>query len=341
MEILINKIRKQTTGIRLAAKIAYMWPDRFNWIPFCLLLVTFSGCGDTAYPAGARYHFQPYVVLEGTDKVTTYSLPSDKSEQLDELLLPFFGTPREPAVKLENAQADLDTLQLSSEQMSLGSKLFLSQCALCHGKEGNGLGKSADKLDPKPRDFRHGKFKYVSTVRMEEGGHANTGQATYPSRADLFRTIKHGLPGSGMSSFNQDDKRIEALVSYVIHLALRGQVEYRLTRFWLEEDEKPNEKDVARELREILTQWAGDARHTVTPSVPWEEIEREGNSTQWAHGKQLFLGKAGCIDCHGKSGKALLEEVPSIAAMKDDWGKPIKPRSFVSDSFRGGDQPID
>ncbi len=304
----------------------------------CLAL---SGCGDAAYPAGAKYHFQPYTTLEGTDKVVQYTLPEERSEQLDELLLPFFGTPRDPLVKLDDAVDDLNSLQLTPEKMALGSKLFLSQCAQCHGKEGNGNGKSAITLNPKPRDFRQGKFKYVSTARLDDAGKPDTGKASYPARMDLHRTIKMGLPGSGMSSFDQADERIEAIVSYVMHLSLRGQVEYRLTRFWLEEDEKPGEKDVAKELKEIVKQWASDAKNSVTPSVPWEEIEREGTSTGWAKGKDLFLNKAGCVDCHGKNGKALVEEVPNIAAMKDDWGSPIKPRSFVSESFRGGNRPID
>lgn len=300
-----------------------------------------SGCGDAAYPAGAKYYFQPYTVLEGTDKVVQYTLPEERSEQMDELLLPYFGTPRDPKVKFDELQDDLNSLQLSPEKLALGSKLFLSQCALCHGKEGNGNGKSAMTLNPKPRDFRHGKFKYVSTVRNDDAGKPDTGRASYPARADLHRTIEMGLPGSGMSAFAQAPERIEALVSYVIHLSIRGQVEYRLTRFWLEEDEKPSEKDVAREMKEIIKLWASDAKNTVVPSVPWEEIEREGNATQWAKGKDLFLNKAGCIDCHGKNGKALVAEVPNIAAMKDDWGSPIKPRSFVSESFRGGNRPID
>ena len=70
-------------------------------------------------------------------------------------------------------------------------------------------------------------------------------------------------------------------------------------------------------------------------------IEREGKAIQWAKGRELFLTKAGCIDCHGKDGKANPEELKNIAAMKDDWGGAIKPRSFVSEPFRGGDRPID
>lgn len=299
-----------------------------------------SGCSD-AYPESARYKFQPYTVLEGTDTVKQYTLPDDKAKQLDELVLPTFGTPLKPQVKLDEVQNELNELQLTPEKMALGSKLFLAQCAHCHGKEGSGNGKSALTMNPKPRDYRMGKFKYVSTVRKDDDGKPDTGRASYPSREDIKRTIKAGLPGAGMTSFDQPEDKLDALASYVIHLALRGQVEYRLTRFWLEEDEKPTEKDVAKELKEIVKLWASDAKASYVPQVPWEEIEREGKATNWAKGKELFLTKAGCIDCHGKNGMAKPEEVPNIAAMKDDWGSPIKPRSFVTETFRGGDRPID
>ncbi|MFO0812344.1 MAG: c-type cytochrome [Gemmatales bacterium] len=306
-----------------------------------LLLIVLPGCGDASYPDSARYHFQPYTMLEGTDTVKTYTLAEDRPEQMDELLLPVFGTPKKPLVQAPGMEAELTELGLTPELMAKGSKLFLVQCSHCHGKEGNGNGKSALTLNPKPRDFRTGKFKYVSTVRSDDDGKPDTGRASYPARLDVHRTIKMGLPGAGMSKFDQPDEQLNAIVSYVIHLSIRGQVEYRLTRFWLEEDEKPGEKDVAKEVKDIVKQWASDAKRSYTPSIPWEEVEREGNATGWAKGKELFLTKAGCIDCHGKDGMANPEELKNIAAMKDDWGAPIKPRSFVSESFRGGDRPID
>lgn len=314
---------------------------RIIQISMVVIAVQLTGCGDATYPESTRYRFQPHTVLEGTDTIKQYTLPDERMPQMDELLQTAFGTPAHPQVKLDEVQNELNELRLTPEMMTKGSSLFLVQCAHCHGKEGNGNGKSAFSLNPKPRDFRQGKFKYVSTVRKDDEGKPDTGRASLPSRADLKRTIRTGLPGAGMTSFEQADDKLEALVSYVIHLSLRGQVEYRLTRFWLEEDEKPSEKDLAKELKELVKQWASDARSSYVPQVPWEEIEREGANTGWAKGKELFLTKAGCIDCHGKNGMAKLEEVPNIAAMKDDWGGAIKPRSFVTESFRGGDRPID
>jgi mono/diheme cytochrome c family protein len=199
-------------------------------------------------------------------------------------------------------------------------------------------------MNPKPRDFRQGKFKYVTTVRKNIKGELDTALASFPARADLHRTIKLGLPGAGMTSFKQDDEQIATIVSYLIHLSLRGQVEYRLTRLWLEdlaEGEKPTDKDLAKELKELVKHWASDNQSVYQPAVPWETVAAEGQKDYWAKGKELFLTKGGCTDCHGKSGTADPKEAPNILAMKDDWGSPIRPRSYLDEPFRGGKNPID
>ena len=52
---------------------------------------------------------------------------------------------------------------------------------------GDGAGPAAAVLDPYPRDFRNGLFKYTSTA----GG-------AKPLREDLLRTLQQGIPGTAM-----------------------------------------------------------------------------------------------------------------------------------------------
>ena len=47
------------------------------------------------------------------------------------------------------------------EQVSRGKPLFAQHCAACHGISGDGAGPTAALLDPYPRDFRNGVFKYM------------------------------------------------------------------------------------------------------------------------------------------------------------------------------------
>lgn len=67
-----------------------------------------------------------------------------------------------------------------------GEQLFAVHCAGCHGVKGDGKGLASAFLFPKPRDFRAGKFRLVSS----DNG--------VPSDADLDSVIRRGMPGSSM-----------------------------------------------------------------------------------------------------------------------------------------------
>jgi len=68
-----------------------------------------------------------------------------------------------------------------------GQKVYLENCAICHGPDGRGNGPSAPSMIPRPRDFTAGAFKYKTTPA-----------GAPPSDADLERVIADGLHASGM-----------------------------------------------------------------------------------------------------------------------------------------------
>src|SRR5262245_45799970 len=68
----------------------------------------------------------------------------------------------------------------SASLVQAGGRIFARQCAPCHGATGAGDGMAAYLLYPKPRNFRKGPFRFVSTW---EG---------VPTDDDLFRTISRG-----------------------------------------------------------------------------------------------------------------------------------------------------
>jgi mono/diheme cytochrome c family protein len=73
-----------------------------------------------------------------------------------------------------------------------GRSIYDFRCAPCHGFEGKGDGAAAMTLDPRPRDFTRGLFKFKSTA---------PGEAV--SDEDLFRTISRGIPGTAMPSWKR------------------------------------------------------------------------------------------------------------------------------------------
>jgi len=90
--------------------------------------------------------------------------------------------------------------------LSLGQAVYERRCAGCHGVKGDGNGPSAKFLDPKPRDFTKGLFKFRSTK----------GKDSLPSDADLYVTITHGLWGTSMPSMHElPDRQRGAVIQFL------------------------------------------------------------------------------------------------------------------------------
>ncbi len=149
-------------------------------------------------------------------------LPADVRQKLDEALVGLFGTPAEPKVA-EIDDAERKTLGLDDAALKEGSRLYRIHCVHCHGVPGDGRGPTGRWINPHPRDFRQGLFKFMS-VDQSDPTKANRP----PRREDLYYTIRNGVEGTAMPAssalLNTDD--INHLVSYVIHLSLRGKAEF-------------------------------------------------------------------------------------------------------------------
>jgi len=68
-----------------------------------------------------------------------------------------------------------------------GENIYLKDCVACHGELGNGKGTASPFMEPKPRDFTMGMYKFRTTASGE-----------LPADADLMRTLERGVPGTQM-----------------------------------------------------------------------------------------------------------------------------------------------
>ncbi len=101
-------------------------------------------------------------------------------------------TPATPqAMDDDSAKALKNPVPASPERIEKGKTVYLQVCAICHGEKGDGNGPLAEGLDPRPRDFTAGKFKFRST-----------NSSSIPLDSDMFRTITRGIPGTSMPSFS-------------------------------------------------------------------------------------------------------------------------------------------
>ncbi|RME73368.1 MAG: cytochrome c [Verrucomicrobia bacterium] len=110
------------------------------------------------------------------------------------------------------------TAQASDEQLAKGKEIYDTRgaCASCHGPEGKGDGAAAAALNPKPRNFAAGDYKY------DTDGDGKTGTAK-----DIANIISKGAAayGGSMLMVARPDitgEDLDALVAYVLSLHKEG-----------------------------------------------------------------------------------------------------------------------
>lgn len=74
------------------------------------------------------------------------------------------------------------------ELLAHGKALFAAQCVACHGAEGKGNGPAAAALNPPPRNFT-------------QAAGPTSGWKNGRKPSQIFKTLKEGIPGTGMASF--------------------------------------------------------------------------------------------------------------------------------------------
>lgn len=257
-----------------------------------------------------------------------------------------FGTPADPKVE-GTADPDLvKTLQqefhLTKEHLAEGSRLYRMHCLHCHGLTGDGRGPTAFWINPHPRDYRRGAYKFVSTS-VEQG------QQQRPRVEDLVRTVVHGLDGTAMPAFSTlTDKETQQIIAYVIHLGLRGEVEQFAMKDFLEA--KPGERDWTDNKEKIQgwlptvarfwlsSQKKGNVQSIVIPDAyPYTTDEEFAQSVQ--RGWKVFAtekdkGGGDCLKCHADYGRKSLFRF-------DEWGTMVRPADLTLGIYRGGRRPVD
>jgi mono/diheme cytochrome c family protein len=334
-----------------------------------LVVVLLVGCSDSSrYPADLPYPLRKDLLITSMPPDKTNHLPGpgqleesiktaatevlnaksldpnklngEERKELDKALKAVFGSPRSPKVEIDNA------LDLDPRTLSRGSQHYRRHCLHCHGLSGDGRGPTASWVNPHPRDYRSGWFKFLSTD-------PNLGGAK-PRRADLLRTLRVGIDGTSMPSFALlADQELEELISYVIHLSIRGETEFKTMTAIIEainnaERANKDRKDalaglegggIAGQVKEnaanIIGFWQ-DAQKSVNAPPRYSEklTEKAERDKSVVRGYRLFIGKAGCISCHTDFGRQPLYQ-------RDIWGTLVRPNNLTAGVYRGGRRPLD
>lgn len=315
----------------------------------------------------------------------TKLLIKEAQKPVEKAVLDHFGTPHK-LVAWEKLPIDYGTAdknvpghESAGWQLVEGRNLYMRHCLHCHGVSGDGNGPTAPYLNPRPRDYRRGEFKFTSTA-----------VGVKARRDDLHLVLQNGIPGTSMPSFALlKPNELTALVEYVRWLAMRGEFEKRLVAELssdysskavadrIKNGEKraeivsavlktttPAEKDQPSEFAGTLkdvgdnlaADWtaAEDESNLIVPKHPRHLPSADAQSI--ARGRSLYMSeKLKCYSCHGLAAKgdgtstvdywpipgSSPEKKFDNRGLHDNWGNPVKPRNLTLGQYRGGRRPID
>jgi len=209
------------------------------------------------------------------------------------------------------AQAGGQEFTATTQQRANGEQLYAQHCAACHGLKGDGKGLAAQFVFPKPRDFRSGRFRLVSTANG------------VPTLDDIRMVLRRGMPGSSMPPWpHLSDDAVKRLAEHIVALRQEG-IRDTLVAAATESGDEISEEDLRDAIDRLTT--PGEVVAAVDLGDPTPETI--------AHGKELYATKA-CAQCHGTSGKGDGQQ-----QMVDSEGLPTRPRDLTRGIFKGSPDP--
>jgi mono/diheme cytochrome c family protein len=345
------------------------------WLAF--LVICFSGCQRSPEPM-FRLNAVELLKQERNNLQEGEHYSDSYKSEIANLLTATFGTPNEPRFPQlfgddpDGAIVSIDKLKMAAGPVKSGRRgepagLYREHCVHCHGISGDGAGPTAGFLNPYPRDFRLGKFKFKSTPLRRP-----------PTDDDIVRTIRNGIAGTAMPSFRAlSEEEVSALVDYTKYLAIRGMYERRLmaeidsldgdpilnldlireqptpvadpsngsssdpgpmedAEVRREEFEQQLETVVGEYLKEeIISRWIKPERliTKVPAPQPSFDFQHPARPQLVRIGSELFRGKANCTQCHGDTGIGD-GQTENYDDWTNDWLKTVGVDPFFPETFQ-------
>ena len=186
---------------------------------------------------------------------------------------------------------DAANLVWAQQDVTTGERIYRENYAASHGAKGDGKGPEVQRFKTKPRDFTAGRsYKFRSTP-----------SGSLPYDEDIFKTITHGVRGTGM----------------LAQLQLSEKERWTVTRY-------------SRTFRAVLLTKKVASQFIIPPKPA-------SSPKLVALGRSIYT-EAGCAQCHGVGGRG---NGSSAKDLKDDWSNPILPTDLTLKPFKSGPDPVD
>jgi len=192
-----------------------------------------------------------------------------------------------------------------------GPELYTQHCSACHGADGDGEGRAAWHLFPKPRDFRSERFRLVST------------RNGVPTLDDLEAVTRRGMPGTSMPQFEDLSQEQHKLLAQEVLRVHREGIRSQFVNMLKSEGEEIDED----EIRQVVEGRTTPGEVVSAPRIGPPESEAI------ARGKEVY-SQLGCSKCHGNDGTGAAD-----LPLFDDKGRPTRSRDLVHEPFKGGQEP--
>lgn len=186
-------------------------------------------------------------------------------------------------------------------QIEMGKKVYDTYCVICHGQNGDGKGLMGVIHRAQTNGVVVPTYPRDFTAGMFK--FRSTGTGSLPTDDDLLKTVTNGIPRSGMPSHNDLSlAKRQAVIEYIKTFSQR----------W-------------REMKPL--------KPIQFPDPP----DYVGTEASIARGRQMY-DDAGCVTCHGPTGRGDGEAAPDL---EDNWGDKILPFDFTSGPLKGGTSSSD
>ena len=239
-------------------------------------------------------------------------------------------------------QAAKAELKLDDAALGCGSVLYRRWCLQCHGPTGAGDG-AMQSNSPPCRDLPPGDLQVRHRISPQPKpgekleSKKGLGPSGKPRREDLKRTVRNGLEGSMMPAFpTLSERELDDLVSYVIHLSIRGETEFatmtrpcnRARRTRTIRRGRTLEWLFDQNLMFVLDNWGIAAKNPI-PIPP--------SHTQPTRTGCLRAPRIQALQLGGVRLRVVPRELRPRTALKWDlWGTVVQPRNLPLGVYRGG-----